>query len=75
MQYFSDDWFRSEWRNLGFYYALNHEARRWEITGPLKGLKAFSFASPYDLQLNLMVPQFDPASCDDLLATPDGQPR
>jgi len=44
MQYFSDDWFRAEWRKLGFYYELNHEARRWEITGSLSGLTAFSSA-------------------------------
>lgn len=151
MQYFSDDWFRSEWQKLGFHYELNHEAKRWEITGSLKGLKAFSLAirtyatdsdndwvschcnlgpydyleigtwnvpviddhwiagplesliqlaesidawlegaqpgmallagaqfssgSPYELQINLMDPQFDPASCDDSLAKPDGELR
>lgn len=44
MKHFSDDWFRAEWRKLGFYYEFNHEAKRWELTGSLSGLRAFSSA-------------------------------
>lgn len=41
MDHFSDEWFRSEWRKLGFYYEVDHAAKQWTITGEVGGLEAF----------------------------------
>ncbi|MGN7837502.1 hypothetical protein [Stenotrophomonas sp. 22385] len=41
MKIFSDEWFRSEWRKLGFHYDRDDESKRWIITGSEEGLRAF----------------------------------
>lgn len=41
MDHFSDEWFRSEWRKLRFYYEVDHAAKQWTITGEVGGLEAF----------------------------------
>lgn len=41
---FSDEWFRTEWRKLGFYYELDHDGKRWMISGTVNGLRGFSQA-------------------------------
>jgi len=41
MDHFSDEWFRSEWRKLGFYYEVDHAAKQWTIMGEGGGLEAF----------------------------------
>jgi len=41
MDHFSDEWFRSEWRKLRFYYEVDHAAKQWTITGEGDGLEAF----------------------------------
>ncbi len=41
MDHFSDEWFRSEWRKLRFYYEVDHAAKQWTITGEGGGLEAF----------------------------------
>lgn len=41
MKIFSDDWFRAEWRALGFYYDRDDDSKRWSITGSKEGLHAF----------------------------------
>ncbi|WP_419403261.1 hypothetical protein [Stenotrophomonas rhizophila] len=38
---FSDEWYRSEWRRLGFHYELDEVSRRWNINGSAKGLHSF----------------------------------
>lgn len=40
MDHSSDEWFRSEWRKLGFYYEVDHAAKQWTITGEVGGLEA-----------------------------------
>lgn len=37
---FSDDWFKAEWRKLGFHYELDHEAKQWNIVGSKAGLRS-----------------------------------
>lgn len=44
MKIFSDEWFRSEWRRLGFHYDRDDESKRWIITGSAAGLRAFAAA-------------------------------
>lgn len=34
MKMFSDDWFRAEWRKLGFHYDRDDEAKQWNIVDP-----------------------------------------
>ena len=41
MKIFSDEWFRAEWRKLGFHYDRDDESKRWNITGSKEGLRAF----------------------------------
>jgi len=38
---FSDEWFRAEWRKLGFNYKLDHEAKQWNIVGSKSRLRSF----------------------------------
>lgn len=41
MKMFSDEWYRCEWRKLGFHYDRDDESRRWNITGSIEGVRAF----------------------------------
>lgn len=41
---FTDAWFASEWRALGFFYDRDDDQKRWVINGSLNGLRAFSAA-------------------------------
>lgn len=39
---FSDDWFKSEWRKLGYHYDRDDEAKQWNIVGSKAGLRSFA---------------------------------
>jgi hypothetical protein len=41
MNIFSEKWCRDEWRNLGFHYELDDDAKQWRITGSVTGLSSF----------------------------------
>ncbi|MGH8037937.1 MAG: hypothetical protein ACREPD_09360 [Stenotrophomonas sp.] len=41
MQLFSDEWYRSEWKKLGFHYELDHDSKQWKITGSREGVRSF----------------------------------
>ncbi|MFG3448055.1 hypothetical protein ACGFZ3_05680 [Stenotrophomonas sp. NPDC047960] len=40
MKVFSDDWFRAEWRKLGFHYDRDDETKQWNIVGSKAGLRS-----------------------------------
>lgn len=42
MKMFSDDWFRAEWRKLGFHYERDDETKQWNIVGSKAGLRSFA---------------------------------
>ncbi|MEE7545963.1 hypothetical protein HF319_01920 [Xanthomonas sp. Kuri4-1] len=39
---FSNDWFRAEWRKLGFHYVLDENQQKWIISGSKEGLESFA---------------------------------
>ena len=39
---FSDDWFKAEWRKLGYHYDRDDEAKQWNIVGSKAGLRSFA---------------------------------
>ncbi|WP_421567531.1 hypothetical protein [Stenotrophomonas sp. PD6] len=44
MQLFSDEWYRSEWRKLGFHYERDDDSKQWTVTGSKEGVRSLAAA-------------------------------